>query len=396
MTVLVVNAGSSSLKFRVFDARDRAAPRPLARGTVERIGASPRATFQREGDAPLANEIEAADHAAALSRALAWIRSLELPPIDAVGHRVVHGGERFRQSVLIDDQVLDAIEQLENLAPLHNAPGLAAIRACRDALGQTMPMVAVFDTSFHATLPEPAYRYAIPWELALAHGVRRFGFHGSSYRHVLARYAELAGVPIERVTIVALHLGAGSSATAIKNGRSVDTSMGLTPLEGLMMATRSGDLDPSIVGFLSRAAGVPVEEVERWLNQRSGVLGIAGTSHDFRDLLTRDDPRARLAVEMYCARARKFIGAYLAALGGADAVVFTGGVGEHQPEIRARICANMEWCGLALDEERNRAAIGSESVISSTASRRLRALVIPTDEELVIARDTLECVRTSP
>ena len=395
MSVLVVNAGSSSLKVRLFEAGDGAELRLLARGTIERIGKDAKATFQAEGhsgsESPVHESLDASDHAGAVAHALDWLGSTGFS-IAAVGHRVVHGGERFRDPTIVDDDVLHEIEELETLAPLHNAPSLMAIRACREKLGGAVPMVAVFDTAFHATLPERAYRYAIPWDVAAKHGVRRYGFHGTSYRHVVGRYAELSGVPRDRVTIVALHLGAGSSVAAIENGRSIDTSMGLTPLEGLMMATRSGDLDPSIVGFLSRSARVPVEEVERWLNERSGLLGIAGKSHDLRDLLARDDERARLAVEMYCYRAKKYVGAYLAALGGADGLVFTGGVGEHLPEIRARICAGMEWCGLALDAAKNGAAVGAEAEIGGTSSKP-RVLVIPTDEELVIARDTVDLVK---
>jgi acetate kinase len=263
------------------------------------------------------------------------------------------------------------------------------VRACRAALGPAIPMVAVFDTAFHATMPEHAYRYAIPYELSVRHGLRRFGFHGISYEFVLGRYCRLAGVPSSEATLVALHLGNGASAAAIRNGRSVDTSMGFTPLEGLVMGTRSGDLDPALVGHLARRENVSVDEVERWLNDRSGLLGLAGGSRDMRDLVARrdDDARARLAVEVFCYRARKYLGAYLAALGGARAVVFTGGIGENSPEVRAGICGDMDWCGLRLDPALNGEARGREGRIS-TRDARLAAWVIPTDEELVIARET--------
>jgi len=252
-------------------------------------------------------------------------------------------------------------------------------------------MVAVFDTAFHTTLPEHARHYAIPWDLASKHAIRRYGFHGTSYRSVLSRYAEITGTPPERATLIALHLGAGCSAAAIRAGQSVDTSMGFTPLEGLVMGTRAGDLDPAIVSYLARAERTSAEEVVQWLNDRSGLLGISGRSRDVRDLLSSDDPRARLAIQMFCYRARKYLGAYLAALGGAEAVVFTGGIGEHSPEVRAEICSGMEWCGLAIDPERNRAAVGREAMIGAVGAR-IGAFVIPADEEIVIARDTVACL----
>jgi acetate kinase len=254
-------------------------------------------------------------------------------------------------------------------------------------------MVAVFDTAFHAKLPERAAHYAIPWDLTHRHGIRRFGFHGISYAWATARGAALLARAPEQARLVVLHLGSGCSAAAIQGGVSVDTSMGFTPLEGLVMGTRSGDLDPALPGFLARAEGVDVAEVETWLNQRSGLLGLAGGSGDVRDLLAReaDDPRARLALDVFCHRARKYLGAYLAALEGADAVVFTGAMGARSPDVRARILRGFEWCGLALDDARNRAARGSEATISPPASA-IRVLVIPADEERVIARETAACL----
>ncbi len=289
--------------------------------------------------------------------------------------------------------MLDAIRALETLAPLHNAPSLVGIEAARAALGPDVPMVAAFDTTFHASMPEHAYRYAIPHELALTHRVRRYGFHGLAYRSVLARYAQVVGGPRDRVTIVAFHLGNGCSAAAIKDGRSIDTSMGLTPLEGLVMGTRSGDVDPALIGYLARVEGVPAQEVERWLNERAGLLGLSGRSRDMRDLLAHegDDPRARLAVDVFCYRARKYLGAYLATLGGADAVVFSGGIGEHAPAVRARICAGMEWCGLVLDPGRNAAAVGREARLTPDGAA-LPAYVIQADEERMIAQDVVERV----
>lgn len=377
MTVLVLNAGSSSLKFRLSRFENAGSTvKEVVRGVVERVGTV------------------VPDHGEAVRRVVEQVAVIhDSPQVEAVGHRVVHGGKRFVRPTVIDDRVVAAIEALEDLAPLHNGPSLAAIRACREVLGPSVPMVAVFDTAFHATLPEHAYRYAIPYELAERHGIRRFGFHGTSYRYVVARYHELAGRPNGGAALVVFHLGNGCSAAAIRAGVSMDTSMGFTPLEGLVMGTRAGDLDPALVGYLARKEGVPTTEVERWLNEGSGLLGLSGHSADMRDLLAREqrEPRARLAVEIFCYRARKYLGAYLAALGGADAVVFTGGIGEHWPQVRARICAEMEWCGLVLDQERNAEVVGAEGCISAGTSV-IRAFVIPTDEEAIIARDTMEAL----
>jgi acetate kinase len=400
--VLALNCGSSSLKFQVF-AHDRGASsrdaRRLARGVVERIGDEAILVFQGEGSSATRERGPVPDHEAAVRRVLGWLAGGGASEhegatrVDAVGHRVVHGGARFTQSVLIDAAVLDAIQELETLAPLHNAPSLAGIQAIRAVLGPDLPMVAVFDTAFHASMPERAYRYAIPHELALKHRIRRYGFHGLAYRSVVARYIELTGISLERATLVAFHLGNGCSVAAIKNGRSIDTSMGLTPLEGLVMGTRSGDVDPALIGYLARMEGVPAQEVERWLNERAGLLGLSGRSRDMRDLLAneREDPRARLAVEVFTYRARKYLGAYLAVLGGADAVVFSGGIGENAPEVRARICAGMEWCGLVLDPERNAAAVGRQDRLTADGVS-LPAYVIQADEERVIAQDVMECL----
>ena len=394
MRVLALNCGSSSVKFRCYavDERGDSGPRRLGGGLVERIGGTATLAFAQEGRSPLRETAAIGDHEAAVRRVLDWVRA-EPVPIDAVGHRVVHGGERFVQPTLIDGTVAGAIEALEELAPLHNGPSLAGIRACRAALGDRVPLVAVFDTAFHARLPEHAYTYGIAYELAKRHGIRRFGFHGLSYQSIVSRYAALAGLAEASVTIVAMHLGNGASAAAIAGGRSRDTSMGFTPLEGLLMGTRSGDLDPALVGYLARREGVTADEVERWLNEQSGLLGLSGSSRDMRDLIAAraTDPRARLAVDVFCHRARKYLGAYLAVLGGARAVVFTGGIGEHSPEVRAEICRDAGWCGLALDPDLNGQMIGRPGRISA-AGARLEAWVIPTDEEEVIARDTARCL----
>ena len=318
VNVLVLNCGSSSLKFQLLamPAEER-----LARGVVERIDGEYVDAVQR-----------------ALDEAMrAGGR------VDAVGHRIVHGGHRFTEAVVVGEEVTAALDALADLAPLHNGPGVAGIRAARALLEARVPMVAAFDTTFHVTMPERAARYALPYELAERHHVRRYGFHGLSYRYVTGRYASLTSTPVSRATFVALHLGNGCSAVAVRDGVSVDTSMGFTPLEGLVMGTRAGDVDPSVIGHLARAEGVAEAEVESWLNERSGLLGVSGRSGDMRDLLASEanDAHAALAVDLFCYRARKYVGAYLAALGGAQAVVFTGGIGEHNPQVRRRICEDM-------------------------------------------------------
>ena len=396
MNVLAINCGSSSIKFALFAGGgvERAADlRRLAHGHIEQVGGDKaELRFEADGGAPLDTTAPVPDHAAGARRLAEWLGKTGTP-VEAVGHRVVHGGPRFRAPTVLDDGVIAAIHELEALAPLHNAPSLAGIQACRAAFGSRLPMVAVFDTAFHASLPERAWRYAIPRELADRHGIRRFGFHGISYRAVLARYCALTNQPESRATLVALHLGSGCSAVAIENGRSVDTSMGLTPLEGLVMGTRSGDIDPAIVGQLSRAEGVPVAEVERWLNEKSGLRGLSGRSADLRELLAHesDDARAASAVDVFCYRIRKYVGAYLAALGGAQAVVFTGAIGERSAEVRARVCQGLEFFGLLLDAKAN-AADGGERRIS-TPGARLEAFVIPTNEEIQIARDTMQALQ---
>ena len=388
MKVLALNCGSSTLKFKLIDAGEQGS-QALASGVVDPIGGECALEF-RAGDDTRSEKATVADHGEAVHRVVDWLASIGYSAktgIDAVGHRVVHGGERFREATVIDDGVVAAIEAVSSLAPLHNVPALAAIRATHAELG-SVPAVAAFDTAFHRTLPERAARYAIPDSLATKYGIRRYGFHGLAHGFMAARHAELVSRPLVETRVVTMQLGNGCSATAVEGGRSIDTSMGLTPLEGLVMGTRSGDVDPSLVGFLARHEGVGVEEIEDSLNRRSGLLGVSGRSGDMRELLQAEDEgdrRAALAVGMFCYRARKYLGAYLAALGGADAVVFGGGIGERAPSVRARICTGMEWSGLILDEQLNAAAIGSEGCISA-ADARIRAYVIPVDEELIIAR----------
>ena len=395
MNVLAINCGSSTLKFRLLAVGE--GERRLVGGIVKRIGADSALSIEGDEVEPSESPIEAADHAEATARVLAWVDGrglLRAGGIDAVGHRVVHGGERFREPTVIDDDVVAGIDALSSLAPLHNRPALAAIRAVERVLGGGVPAVATFDTAFHRTLPERAGRYAIDAQLAERHDIRRYGFHGLAHRFMSERFAALAGRPVEDVTLVTLQLGNGCSATAIERGRSVDTSMGFTPLEGLMMGTRSGDVDPSLAGFLAERESVAVAEAESWLNRRSGLLGVSGRSGDMRELLEAErasDARAALAVDMYCYRVRKYVGAYLAALGGADAVVFGGGIGENAVAVRERVCAGMEWCGLVLDGSLNAAARGIEAPIHARGSR-IEAHVIPVDEEIVIARDAAACL----
>jgi acetate kinase len=400
--ILATNCGSSTLKFKLVEVEgeDSASNRgyAIASGSVERIGSEqPAVDFSSENSKPLRQPADVEDHDEAIRYVLDWLRSTDLVNPDgpeAVGHRVVHGGDHFSEPALIEGEVMDAIESLVDLAPLHNKPSLAAIRAARAALNSSVPMVAVFDTAFHRTLPPHAAQYAIPRELADKYGIRRYGFHGIAHRYMTERYAAITNTPIEQVKLVTLQLGNGCSATAVKDGRSDDTSMGFTPLEGLMMGTRSGNIDPFLVGFLSRQEGVDVVEVEDWLNMRSGLLGVSGISRDVRELLEAEaqgDTRAALALEMFCYQVRKYVGAYFVVLGGADAVVFGGGIGENAPQVRARICAGMEWCGLELDQERNTHIVGSEGRIS-TEDSRVHTYIVPVDEEMMIAHDTFHCL----
>jgi acetate kinase len=402
MKILVINCGSSTLKFQVVQVENAATAhsyeRRLADGIVDGVDGRATLKFSAEDGESLTADAAVADHGEAARRLLEWLDGIGLlgsEGVEAVGHRVVHGGDRFVEPTPIDDEVIAAIEALSDLAPLHNAPALTVIKAARAALGATVPMVATFDTAFHRSLPERAYRYAIPAELAERHSVRRYGFHGLAHRYMVQRFSEITATPVEETKLITLQVGAGCSATAVDGGRSVDTSMGFTPLEGLMMGTRSGDLDPSLAGFLACREDVSAEEVEAWLNTRSGLLGVSGRSGDMRELLEAErqgDTRASLALDMFCYRVRKYIGAYLAVLEGADAIIFGGGIGENAPEVRARICAGMGWCGLTVDPHRNTGAVGAEARISSEGSRP-QAYVIPVDEAVIIARDTVDCLR---
>jgi acetate kinase len=399
VNILAINCGSSTLKFRLFELEPSGADRPpavhrRAAGLVDRIGARSALEFEVDGGERLAEEREVPYHADATRLALDWLRSVAPGGIDAIGHRVVHGGPSFLGPVLLDDAVIAAIEAVSELAPLHNAGALSAIRGARAALGPAVPMVATFDTAFFRGMPERATHYAIPRELAEQHGVRRYGFHGLAHRYMAERYAALTSQGLEQVRLITLQLGNGCSATATGGGRPLDTSMGFTPLEGLVMGTRSGDVDPAVVAHLAETERAGANEVVEWLNFRSGLLGVSGRSSDMRELLAAEaagDAQAALAVDLFCYRVKKYIGAYLAVLGGADAIVFGGGIGENAPAIRARICAGMEWCGVLLDAGRNGAAIAAEERISADDSR-VAVYVLPVDEELIIARDTADVV----
>ena len=412
MNVLVLNCGSSSVKFQLIATDlDRIAQNTdgrLARGSLERIGGESIITLHPQGRAPQRSTAALRDHRAAVELVIRWVCSensrisdvQSVADIHAVGHRVVHGGERFRHSVLITDEVLRGIEECIDLAPLHNPANIKGIAAATEVFGAGLPQAAVFDTAFHQTLPEHAYLYALPYQLYRRHRIRRYGFHGTSHRYVAYRYRQLRNTPREQTNVITLHLGNGCSATAIRAGDSVDTSMGLTPLEGLVMGTRSGDIDPAIVDFLAAKEGLSAQEVETLLNKQSGLIGISGLTNDMRELLDEarehNDRRARLAIDAFCYRARKYIGSYLAAMGGADAVIFTGGIGENSAEVRALICAGLEWAGLELDADRNAQHTAGREGLISRDEARLAAFVIPTDEELLIARDTVRCVRGAP
>ena len=407
MIVLVLNAGSSSLKFQLVRTDllciANHLDEKLARGTIERVGGEAIFTLRGRGDAVSRGSAPMRDLRAAVEYIVTWLASEEsgrvigaVGEIEAVGHRVVHGGERFQRSVRIDDTVLGGMEDMIELAPLHNPHNIKGVAAARAVLGADLPNVAVFDTAFHHTLPEKAYLYAIPYQLYRRHKVRRYGFHGTSHRYVSYRWRELTLVSREATRIITLHLGNGCSACAIDQGNSVDTSMGFTPLEGLVMGTRSGDLDPAVVEFLEAKEGLSATAVDNLLNKQSGLLGISGLTNDMRDLLAEahenNDRRARLAIDVFCYRARKYIGAYLAALGGADAVIFAGGIGENAPEVRAQICQGLEWAGIEIDAEANTRMVGGVEGRITTHASRLAVWVIPTDEELLIARDTFRVV----
>lgn len=407
MNVLVLNAGSATLKFQLVrtDAERMVnnTDEKLARGVYERLGGEAVFTIRNAAGALHRDTAPLRDHRAALDHLLVWLASDEsgvpvtsIADIDAVGHRVAHGGERFWRSARVDDDVLRGIEEMIDLAPLHNPNNLKGILAARAALGPGAPQVAVFDTAFHHTLPEHAYLYALPYQWYRRHRVRRYGFHGTSYRYVAWRYRQLTARSKEATKIIALHLGNGCSICAIDRGISVDTSMGFTPLEGLVMGTRAGDMDAAILDYIAGKEGLSLPELEGLLNKHSGLLGVSGLTNDMRELLAEEaehgDRRARLAVEIFAYRARKYIGSYLAAMNGADAIVFSGGIGENAPTVRARICEGLQWIGVGLDPELNSNILPGVEGRVETKQSRAQIWVIPTDEELLIARDTARVI----
>jgi acetate kinase len=405
MNVLVLNCGSSSLKFQVIETSAEAIEQDQdvrrARGSIERIGSEAILTFEATGKPVYRGAEPLRDHRAALERVLRWLVEGEKPllgalsEIEAVGHRVVHGGEKQKRSVLVDDAVIADIESCIELAPLHNPANLRGIDAARAAFGQGLPQVAVFDTAFHAAMPESAYLYAVPYSYYVRHRVRRYGFHGTSHRYVAYRWRKLTGRSKPDTKLVTLHLGNGCSACAIVAGSSIDTSMGMTPLEGLVMGTRSGDVDPGLFQYLAHKEGLSPDEFDAMVNKQSGLLGVSGLTHDMRDLLAEEaehgDRRAKLAVELFVARVRKYVGAYLAEMNGAEGIVFTGGIGENSAVVRARICANLDALGIVLDPAKNAQAVDGREGDVAAADSRVRVWVIPTNEELLIARDTVRC-----
>ena len=396
MNVLVINCGSSSLKYQVLNMTNEEL---LCKGLVERIGMDGSViTHEKEGMDKVKTEVPMKDHKDAIEQVLAAIQNAEygvvtsMDEIGAVGHRVVHAGEKYASSVLITEDVIKALEECVELAPLHNPPNLLGIAACQ-ALMPNTPMVGVFDTAFHQTMPAESYIYALPYEYYEKYGVRRYGFHGTSHRYVSQRAAEMLGKDLKDLKIITCHLGNGASLAAIKDGKCFDTSMGFTPLEGLAMGTRSGDMDPAIVTFIGEKEGLSMAEVNNVVNKKSGVLGISGVSSDFRDIegaAKEGNYRAQLALDVFTHKVKHYIGAYIAEMNGVDAIVFTAGVGENGIGNREAICADMEGLGIVLDKERNNVR-GKDTVISADESK-VKLLLIPTNEELMIARDTYEIV----
>lgn len=400
MNILVLNCGSSSIKYKLYNMDDESV---LAQGGVERIGldgAFIKVTLPSGEKKVIMHDMP--DHKEGVNVVFNVLLDPEIgalksvDEIDAVGHRIVQGGDKYDKSVLIDKSVEDGIEELCDLAPVHNAGHLKGIRAVDSLMPQT-PQVAVFDNAFHSTMPDYAYLYAIPYDLYEKYHVRRYGFHGTSHRYVSKRVCEILGLDVENSKIITCHIGNGASVSAVQDGKVVDTSMGLTPLAGLMMGSRCGDIDASAVTYLMEKLGMTPREMSDFLNKKSGVLGISGISSDMRDVesaANKGDKRAALALKMYAYRIKKYIGAYAAAMGGVDAVVFTAGVGENQVDMREEACKDLEFLGIKIDKSINDTLHGKEAVIS-TSDSKVKVVVVPTDEEIVIARDTLAIVKES-
>jgi len=396
MKVLVLNSGSSSIKYQFIETTTH---QVLAKGQVERIGMDDAVLSHVRIDGDTVKfSAEILDHNIAIEYVVAILLSKnhgvikDKSEIEAVGHRVVHGGETFSGSVLITDEVIEKIRENIELAPLHNPHNLRGIMACKRLLPDT-PQVAVFDTAFHQKMPEYAFIYGLPYELYKKYKIRRYGFHGTSHRYVSKRASEILGVPIEKLRIITAHLGNGCSMAAVKYGVSVDTTMGFTPLEGLLMGTRSGDIDPAIVLYIMGKEGLTMAEVNALLNKHSGLVGISGVSSDMREIIQEmknGNMRAKLAFDVFCYRVKKYIGAYTAVMGGVDAIVFTAGIGENSPDVRKSVCEGLEFLGIKIDDEKNNSP--EREKIITTDNSPVKVLVIPTNEELVIALDTAEIV----
>ncbi len=393
MKILVINCGSSSVKYQLMDMENE---KVLAKGLVDRIGIEGSMLTHKVNGKKYIIEEPMKDHTKAIKLVLDALVDKEhgviksMAEISAVGHRVVHGGEKYAESVLIDKNVMKSIEDCIKLAPLHNPPNITGINACKELM-PSIPMVAVFDTAFHQTLPDYAYMYPLPYDLYKKHGIRKYGFHGTSHKYVSKAAAEFLNKDLSSLKIITCHLGNGASLAAIKYGVSIDTSMGFTPLAGIAMGTRSGDIDPAIVTFLIKDLKMSTDEVDTLLNKKSGIYGLYGKSSDMRDVkkagFYEKDKRAMLALNVFHYRIKQYIGSYIASMNGLDAIVFTGGIGENSFENRNGICQDMDYLGIKIDQEKNNNAVGIAADISATDSK-IKVLVIPTDEELMIARDT--------
>ncbi|MBU3189220.1 acetate kinase [Clostridium bowmanii] len=397
MKILVINCGSSSLKYQLINMENEGC---LALGLVERIGIEGSKLTQKVNGNKYIIEEPMKDHTDAIKLVLgALIDSKhgvisDLSEIGAVGHRIVHGGEKYAGSVIVNDKVMKNLEECSKLAPLHNPANIIGINACK-ALMPTIPMVAVFDTAFHQTMPEVAYIYPLPYELYTNNGVRKYGFHGTSHKYVSDKAAKMMGKDIKDLKLITCHLGNGASVTAVQNGKSVETSMGFTPLEGIAMGTRCGSIDPAILTYVMKELNLTVDEASDLMNKKSGVLGISGISSDFRDIEKAawedGNHRAQLALDIFTYKVKKFIGSYAAVMGGVDAIVFTAGLGENSPETREDICSGLEFLGAVLDKSKNK--VRGKEVEISTDDSKTKIFVIPTNEELVIARDTQGLVK---
>ena len=396
MNVLVINCGSSSLKYQLINSDSEAV---LAKGLCERIGIDGRLVYQKTGCDKEITEAAMPTHKEAIQMVLDALTNDKtgaigsLKEVNAVGHRVVHGGEKFAKSVVITDEVIAAVEECNDLAPLHNPANLIGIRVCSELM-PGVPQVAVFDTAFHQTMPAKAYLYGLPIEYYKKYKVRRYGFHGTSHSFVSKRAAEVAGKPYEDLKIIVCHLGNGASLSAVKNGKSVDTSMGLTPLEGLIMGTRSGDMDPAIMEFIAKKENLDIAGVMNVLNKKSGVLGLSGVSSDFRDIeeaAEAGNDRAAKALAAYNYRVVKYIGAYTAAMDGVDVIAFTAGLGENGKSMRKAVCEHLSYLGIKIDDEAN--SVRGKDIVISTPDSKVKVMVIPTNEELAIARETLALVK---